>query len=325
MGWPYPQIADVNMRMGYGCVIESRLPSGAQFEITHGGQRAVIVEVGGGIRLYEAEGRPVLDPFPADAICDGAHGAPLIPWPNRLADGRYRFKGQDFQVALTEPEQGNAIHGFLRWQAWRADELEPDRVVMSARIHPCPGYPFEVDATVAYELDDGGLTVTTRLENLGERECPVGHGQHPYLSAGDGLIDDCQLQHPGRTRILTDERQLPNGREAVGETRFDFGEPARLGGLEIDFAFTDLVRDPEGRAWTRLTRPDGSTASLWVDEAYPFVELYTGHTLSPGRARRGLGTEPMTCAPDGFNNQEGLIVLEPGETTSGTWGARIES
>ena len=63
---------------------------------------------------YEVAGRPVLDPYPVDVMCDGAHGAPLIPWPNRLADGRYRFDGADYQVALTEPEKRNAIHGLMR-------------------------------------------------------------------------------------------------------------------------------------------------------------------------------------------------------------------
>ena len=94
-------------------------PSGEQFEISHRGQRATIVEVGGGVREYAVDGRAVLDPYPPDAICDGAHGAPLIPWPNRLADGRYSFDGVDYQVALTEPTKRNAIHGFLRWRSWR--------------------------------------------------------------------------------------------------------------------------------------------------------------------------------------------------------------
>jgi hypothetical protein len=53
----------------------------------------MVVEVGGGIRWYTDRGRPVLDPYPLGAMCDGAHGTPLIPWPNRLADGRYRFDG----------------------------------------------------------------------------------------------------------------------------------------------------------------------------------------------------------------------------------------
>lgn len=60
-------------------------PSGEQFEIVHGKQRATIVEVGAGVRAYTVAGRAVLEAYPLDAICDGAHGAVLIPWPNRLA------------------------------------------------------------------------------------------------------------------------------------------------------------------------------------------------------------------------------------------------
>lgn len=79
-------------------------PSGDQFQIRHGDQRATIVEVGGGVREYLTGDRAVLESYPLEAICDGAHNTPLIPWPNRLADGRYRFDGVDHQVALTEPE-----------------------------------------------------------------------------------------------------------------------------------------------------------------------------------------------------------------------------
>ncbi|MGH9302279.1 MAG: aldose 1-epimerase family protein, partial [Acidimicrobiales bacterium] len=68
-------------------------PSGEQFEIRDGEQKATIVEVGGGIREYVVGERPVLDSYPLDVMCDGAHGSPLIPWPNRLADGAYRFDG----------------------------------------------------------------------------------------------------------------------------------------------------------------------------------------------------------------------------------------
>ena len=297
-------------------------PSGEQFEISSGEHRATIVEVGGGIREYEAGGRPVLDPFPADRICDGAHGAPLIPWPNRLADGRYSFDGEDFQVDLTEPAKNNAIHGFFLWRPWSAVEHEQDRVVMKARLHPMPGYPFRLDLSIVYTLGDDGLTVSTIAENSGDRTCPYGHGQHPYLSPGHGLIDDCTLQIPGRTRITTDvERQLPTGPEAVEGTPFDFTGPRTLGDTAIDFAFTDLDRDRDGRAWTRLGGTDGCSAEIWVDETYPFVEIYTGDTLEPDRARRGLGTEPMTCAPDGFNSGDGLLRLEPGETAVTTWGA----
>ncbi|WP_223164174.1 aldose 1-epimerase family protein [Nocardioides mesophilus] len=271
-------------------------PSGQQFEIRSGDQVAVVVEVGGGVREYSAGGRDVLDPYELDRMCDGAHGAPLIPWPNRLADGKYRFDGTDHQVALTEPEKHNAIHGFLRWRPWQCVEHEADHVTMATTLFPLKGYPFTLDVRVDYRLSETGLSVTTTATNVGADPAPYGCGQHPYLSPGAGRIDDCTLRLEAGTRILTDpDRQLPTGLEAVEGTPYDFREGRKVGDLEIDYAFQDLRRDSEGRAWVHLTGADGNTVHLWVDEAYPIVELYTGDTLAPERRRRGLGTEPMSC------------------------------
>ncbi|HTA14910.1 MAG TPA: aldose 1-epimerase family protein [Solirubrobacteraceae bacterium] len=299
-------------------------PSGEQFEIVRGEQRAVIVEVGGGVRAYSVAARPVLQSYPIEEICDGAHGAPLIPWPNRLADGRYRFDGVDHELALSEPAKRNAIHGLLRWRPWQASEREPSRVVMSTRLHPQPGYPFALEVSVAYELGEEGLTVMTDAVNIGERACPYGAGQHPYISPGEGLLDDCLLELPARTRVLTDdERQLPTGREAVEHGELDFRKPRRLGDIRIDSAFTDLTRDAAGRALSRLSRPDGSCVELWVDEHHPFIEVFTGDTLAPSRARRGLAIEPMTCAPNAFQSGDGLIRLEAGQSSRTVWGVRV--
>ena len=133
-------------------------PSGRQYEIRHGEQVAVEVEVGGGVREYRVGERAVLDPYPLDAMCDGAHGAPLVPWPNRLADGRYRFDGVDQQVAITEPEISSAINGFLRGWSWDAVREEPNRVTMGTQLHPLTGYPFLLEVEVDYLLDDDELT-----------------------------------------------------------------------------------------------------------------------------------------------------------------------
>ena len=300
-------------------------PSGAQFEITDGDQRATIVEVGAGLREYEVAGRPVVDPYPVDAMCDGGHGAPLIPWPNRLADGRYRFDGADHQLALTEPTKGNAIHGLVRWRPWRAITRERRRVVMGTRLFPRSGYPFALELRLAYALGPDGLEVETTATNLGDRACPYGAGHHPYLSPGvGGLVDDCRLEVPAATRILTDpDRQLPVGREPVDGTAYDFRAARPLGPLRIDDPFTDLRREADGRATTRLTGPDGACAELWIDEHHPIFEIFTGDTLSPARRRRGLGVEPMTCPPNAFRTAEELIRLEPGEALTTHWGARL--
>jgi aldose 1-epimerase len=301
-------------------------PSGRQFEITRGEQVATVVEVGGGIRSYRVGDRDVLHPYDIDAMCDGAHGTPLIPWPNRLGDGRYDFDGTTHQVALNEPEKNNAIHGFLRWRAWTAAEQERDRVALTTTLFPLQGYPFALDVRVDYQLTDDGLHVRTTATNVGDQVCPYGSGQHPYLSPGDGLVDDCTLHLDADTRITTDsDRQLPTGTEPVEGTAYDFRGGKKLGDLAVDFAFTDLHRDASGRAWVRLDRPDGHTVELWVDDAYPIVEIYTADTLSPLRQRRGLGTEPMTCPPDAFRSGQGVRRLAPGESAVSRWGARLRS
>ncbi len=298
-------------------------PSGEQFEIAHGDQRVTIVEVGGGIREYEVAGRAVLDPYPLEAICDGGHGAPLIPWPNRLGDGSYSFDGDAYQVALSEPKAGNAIHGFTRWWPWRALEHQPDRVAMGVRLPAHPGYPFTLDLRIEYALGADGLSVTTTARNLGDRACPYGAGQHPYLSPGEGSIDACMLELPAATRMLLDERGLPIGSEAVADTEFDFRTPRALGGQSLDTPFTDLLRDTAGRATARLTAPDRSCVELWVDDRHGFLQAFTGDGLAPERRRRGLAVEPMTCAPNAFQSGDGLVRLEPGDSFTSRWGARL--
>jgi aldose 1-epimerase len=297
-------------------------PSGEQIELVSGTQRATIVEVGAGVRTFTDDGRDVLHPYPVDGMCDGAHGATLVPWPNRLGDGRYSFDGADHQLALTEPEQHNAIHGLLRWRPWRAVERSASRVVMATRLYPMTGYPFTLDVSVDYALGSEGLVVATTATNLGEATAPYGTGHHPYLSPGSGLVDDCALVLPAATRVLTDSRQLPTGTEPVEGTKYDFRAPQQIGSLEIDHAFRDLSRSG-GLAEVRLTGPDGRTAALWVDETYPLVEVFTGDTLSPDRRRRGLGVEPMTCPPNAFATGEDVLRLEPGQRVTTTWGVRL--
>jgi aldose 1-epimerase len=298
-------------------------PSGEQFAIAHGDQRAVIVEAGGGIRCYDVGGRSVLDPYAEDAMSDGGHGTPLIPWPNRLGDGRYSFDGTEYELGISEVKLGNAIHGLLRWQPWRAIEHDGYRVTVAAKVMPQTGYPFAVNVRIDYSLGEDGLTVRTTARNAGDRACPFGSGQHPYVSPGTGFIDACRLEFAAATRILTDERQLPSGREAVAGGSFDFAQGRSIGDAKIDAAFTDLVRGDDGYATVRLTGSDGGTVELWADETYSVIQLYTGDTLAPARQRLGLAAEPMTCPANAFQSGEGLIRLGPGESITSVWGVRL--
>jgi aldose 1-epimerase len=302
----------------------TRAPSGEQFEISHGDQRAVLVEVGGGVRSYTVADRDVLEPYDEHAMCDGGHGTPLIPWPNRLADGAYTWDGITHQVPITEVAKHNAIHGLLRWHNWRAVARAGDRVRLGIRLHPMPGYPFLLDVAVDYRLDAAGLTVTTSATNLGASAAPFACGQHPYLSPGGAGVDEGTLQLDAAAWIDTDNpRQLPTGVLPVAGSDRDFRKPRRLGAQQLDTAFTDLARDADGRAAARLTGADGRTVECWVDRSYPILQIFTGDTLAPHRRRRGLGCEPMSAPPNALATGQGVLRLAPGATSTHTWGVRL--
>ena len=263
-------------------------PSGEQYKIAHGDQRAVAVQVGGGLRTYSLGGRAIVDGFAADEMCHAARGHVLAPWPNRIAEGEYEFDGQAHRLPLTEPEASNAIHGLVRVLPWRVVEHEPDRVLLELLLYPQEGYPFTLLLRNEYRLGDGGLEGWTSAENIGREACPFGLGHHPYLLAPTGAVDDVVYQLPGR-------------------------EPERVGAAQLDDTYGDLERDADGVARVRV---DGTT--VWMDSNYGYVLLFTGDR--PDVDRRSLAVEPMTCPANAFRTGEALIRLEPGDRFEARWG-----
>ncbi len=299
-------------------------PSGRQYEIRQGDQRAVIVEVGGGLRRYETADGDRLDGYRRDEMCSGGRGQPLIPWPNRVRDGRYEYGGRSFRLALSEPEAGNAIHGLVRWVSWQAVDHEADRLAVEYRLRPQPGWPGVLDLRIEYALGPGGLSVTTMATNVGGDACPYGAGFHPYLTLGTETIDELLLEAPGRRYLENDSQGIPIGDHATAGTRFDYTAARPIGPGRLDTGYTDLARDEEGRARVRLRTDDGQRGvDLWLDSAYPYLMLFTGDTLAPAARRRGLAAEPMTCAPNALASGAGLILLEPGETHRASWGIEV--
>jgi len=298
------------------------LLTGEQIGLRAGEQRVVVAEVGAGLRSYTVGDRDVLDGYAADELAPSGRGQVLLPWPNRIEDGTYEFGGARHQLPLNEVEARNAIHGLVRWSAWSATDHSPDRVLLEHTLHPQPGYPFSLALGIEYSLSQDGLRVTSTATNVGPEACPYGFGMHPYLTMGTEKVDELILHAPGRTVLTTNDRGIPVGSEPVEGTEYDFRRPRPIGTAKLDHAFTDLERDGDGLANVELRHPeDERTILVWLDESHRYVQLFTGDPL-PDVDRRSLAVEPMTCAPNAFRTGDGLLVLEPGETTTSTWGIR---
>ncbi len=295
-------------------------PTGQQWTIGHGPYEATLVEVGGGLRTLTREGVDLVAGYTADETCQSGRGQQLMPWPNRIRDGKYAWEGVEQQLAITEVPKNNASHGLVRWTLWELVDQSASAVTLAYRLHPQPGWGHHLHLHTTYVLDDGGLVVTTTARNVGASAAPFGYGAHPYLALGDTPVEDAVLHVPADRWVETDERGLPLGAHDVEGTPYDFRTPRAIGPDELDTAYTHVGRDEDDGLWrVSVQTADRGTLTLWADGAFPWLQVFTG-VAHQHKGRPGVAVEPMTCPADAFNSGESLITLEPGDEWIGTWG-----
>ena len=289
-------------------------------EVTAGDARLAVDLRGGGPRELVVGGWHVLDGYASGTVPAARRGGVLVPWPNRLRGGRWHWRGKDLQLDVVSEQSPNAVHGLVTAQPWTVLAATDGAVTVGTVVEPRAGYPFRLAAAIDYGLTPEWLSVTVRVRNAGTADAPVGVGMHPYFSAAggpvadlpEGVLDDHELSLPARTAMVTDGG-LPTGQQRP----FD-GAVGRIGDRVIDVPLTDLARDADGWARVTLRGPAGSV-EIAVDEAWPWLQVFSADTLPAGQRRRSLAVEPMTCPPNALADGVDLVVLAPGESWSGSW------
>ncbi|WP_313023230.1 aldose 1-epimerase family protein [Mobilicoccus sp.] len=285
-------------------------PTGAQYPLTAGEAVAVVTEVGAALRSFRIGERDVVVPFGEDERPPAVHGAVLVPWPNRVGDGRYEWDGRTRQLDLSEPDRHNAIHGLVRHTRWQLLRHEVDEVELGLDLVPRDGYPHPLRHRVRYALGADRLTVSLVTENLGDNDAPYGAGFHPWLSPGRHPLDACEARVDAAGWVRADDRLLPVETTAEIPAGVDLRTPRRLRGLELDDAYVIAGGDRPG---IHLTDPDGVTASVRALEGFTRWQVFTGDGIPAAYERSGLAAEPMTCGADAFRTGDELVVLAPGD------------
>jgi len=303
-----------------------RTANGHIYPIGSGPQRVEVAGVAATVLSWRVDGTEMLLTHDADDVGEGYQGKALLPWPNRIDQGQYRFAGQDLQVPITEPERQAALHGLMQFVEWQPVLHTSSRVVLEHALPPQYGYPFSLVFRAEFAVDDTGFTRTLRAENVGRTDAPYGTATHVYLAASTATIDPTVLRLPARTCYRTDERLIPTGTAPVDGTEYDFRAPRPVGRTTMDTAFTDLDRDDRGIATVDFRRPGGHDVQLWMDHTHNYLQVYTDDSPDRDRpTRQGITVEPSTCAPNAFRTGDGLVVLRPGQHHESTWGYRVTS
>lgn len=256
------------------------------------------------------------DPYRELAANPRFRGRILFPFNDRIPTGRYRFRGEEFRLAVNDPASDSAIHGALYRTPMRLAATEPGpgriRVRLEHRFREdeVEGYPFALSIEAAYTLEPGRFTIEVRAENRGGRAAPAALGWHPYFLAGNRGLSGASLSAAFPSFFEADDRALPVGEPvSIGAGhRFDFSTGRTLESLTLDHAFT---APPDGRLQLRTAY--GTLELVYDRSLFAFTQLY----IPPDRG--SVAVEPVSAAPDAFNHPErGLIVLEPGVVVSGT-------
>ena len=291
---------------------------------------AVVPQFGACLLDLQFNGMSVLDGYstPEELIENkGSKNIILLPYPNRLRDGRYTHEGKTYQFDLTNPSTKNSIHGFGANtpmnvdSAWSNDkEAGLTCSWQHNGTHTAYPFPFTAEITMIlsvppdYSSGEGEFEMTMAFKNDGDTEIPVGLGWHPYFKMSEKaydsslLIPDCQLIH-------IDDRMLPTG-EKTPFTLFNHLTPIKNETLDNGFYITDQTKNAE----TVLASEHGQL-TFWQETGFQkwnFLQVFT-----PPH-HKSVAIEPMTCNIDAFNTGDGWVLLKPSESLSGTFGVRFK-
>lgn len=265
--------------------------------LRHGGWSATIALQGGAVAALTMAGEDVLRQTPAGAtdILDFAC-FPLVPYANRVAQGRFVFDGREVRLPVLPRFAPHALHGEGWLAVWTVLEHGSDRLVLSLGNG---GWPWRYEARQTFSLSHEGLRIDLALINRDTTPMPAGIGLHPYFPRHA----DTRLDAPS-VGVWTGADIIPDHIAPWGEV-FDWtGRPVAEAPL-VDHCF-------EG--WTGEARLSDTAGTTTVRASADRLHVYvpTGEDY--------LCVEPVTHRPDVFNQakpgEQGFVALAPGETLS---------
>lgn len=273
----------------------------------------VMPELGGIISRYAGKlaGRVVDWLRPADQggldrrDPEAAACFPLVPFSNRVRDGRFTFDGVDAYVAPGPGPHAEHGHGWRR--SWSVVGQDRDQLSIALEVRDA-GWPFPYDAKQTFRLGNHGLSVEIALTNRSDKDMPAGIGLHPYFPRSPRSRLKARVDAIWQTDAeVMPTRLTPPAQDA------DPNDGIVLDRVPLDNCFTGwsgeaTIEWPERAARLRMT----------ADTPLRHLVLYT----PPGESY--FCVEPVSHCTDAFNlatagrSDTGTIRLAPGATISAT-------
>ncbi len=265
--------------------------------------------IGGAIAGFWHDDVALMRETPGQALRDGLVRQtccyPLIPYSNRIAQGRFTFEGVEHRLALNFGDHPHSIHGNAWQRPWQVVEADDARCRLALTHRPdgdaAKGWPFAYRAEQLFELSPDGLTLTLLLENADKRAMPAGLGLHPFFPKRPGV----QLQFAA-------ERVYPNGEDSLPmdgipvPDHWNYRAMRELGEPRLDNCFAGW----DGRARIAY-RQENVALSIEAGPLFGHLVVYVP------TGRDFFAVEPVSHMNDAVSrpdpSRHGLKVLRSGE------------
>ncbi|MCX5579720.1 aldose 1-epimerase [Kaistia terrae] len=236
----------------------------------------------------------------------------MVPFANRIADGRFSFEGRDYALPVNHPAEAMAIHGFGRDNPWRVTAQDVATLILEQDFERADN-PYRYHARQEIGLSEEGLNISLFVRNDGSRAMPFGIGLHPWFPKSPRTT----LTFASRGVMGRDARGLPS-MPSRAEPAFDADTPAPLGA----FPWFDGFMDGWEPHRARLARPEDDIAiEITADGAFRHLHVFVPDD------RAVLCAEPVSHAPDAINRPQlgganAMHRLAPGDRLAGTMTIR---
>lgn len=228
---------------------------------------------------------------------------PMVPWCNRVPDGRIVFGDEVVEVPTDQVDDGrpSAIHGLAADRPWRQAGEGAFEIVGGGEL------PWRWSARQEVAVAGAALRWTMAVRNDGDRPLPAGGGLHPWFVASGNLVIRvaADLVYPRTGPIPSGDPQ-----PVSGPTDLRREGPPPWG---LDDVFTGVGSPAAELVW----RDRGLRAVLEVGGAVSHV------TVAAFEEVAAVAVEPQSHATDGFRRLRdgepgGVAVVEPGEALTVT-------
>ncbi|HZP94280.1 MAG TPA: aldose 1-epimerase [Burkholderiales bacterium] len=271
-------------------------------------------EIGGSVaRFYSRGGEELVHWMrPAGAAALAARDPlamasfPLLPFSNRIRNGRFHFGSTAVTLPRNFPGSPHAIHGDGWRLAWRV-VAHSDASATLALEHPRGDWPFAYRAEQHFALTPSAFEVTLAVTNIDERPMPLGIGQHPYFPRTPGAVVRTSVE----AMWESDAELLPT-RLARNEVVAELARGLRPEARFVDNNFTGW----QGEATVRWPET-GHRLRLRAEPPLSYFVLYTP------AGEDFFCMEPVSNCTDWLNlghldpKDVGGAVLAPGERLAG--------